>query len=48
MIAPLRIGMFSAGAFQTADCRETFEELKTTPFGNWFSMTQPTNYDNRQ
>lgn len=28
MAALLRKGMFNAGAFQTADCRKTFEELK--------------------
>jgi hypothetical protein len=44
----------SADAFQSADCRKTFAELKDQfygveamfkdPFGNWFSMTQPKNY----
>jgi uncharacterized glyoxalase superfamily protein PhnB len=29
MIALLKKGMISAGAFETADCRKTFEELKT-------------------
>jgi catechol 2,3-dioxygenase-like lactoylglutathione lyase family enzyme len=28
MAALLKKGMFNAGAFQTADCRKTFEELK--------------------
>jgi catechol 2,3-dioxygenase-like lactoylglutathione lyase family enzyme len=28
MIALLKKGMISAGAFETADCRKTFEELK--------------------
>lgn len=28
MATLLKKGMISAGAFQTADCRETFEELK--------------------
>lgn len=28
MIALLKKGMFNAGAFHTADCRRTFEELK--------------------
>jgi hypothetical protein len=28
MTALLKKGMFNAGAFQTADCRKTFEELK--------------------
>ena len=28
MAALLKKGMFSAGAFQTADCRKTFAELK--------------------
>lgn len=28
MAALLKKGMFSAGAFHTADCRKTFEELK--------------------
>jgi catechol 2,3-dioxygenase-like lactoylglutathione lyase family enzyme len=28
MAALLKKGMFSAGAFRTADCRKTFEELK--------------------
>jgi catechol 2,3-dioxygenase-like lactoylglutathione lyase family enzyme len=28
MAALLKKGMFSAGAFQTADCRKTFEELR--------------------
>ena len=61
----LKKGMFSGGAFQTADCRKTFEELSAKgvefvyepkdqfygveavfkdPFGNWFSLTQPKNY----
>ena len=28
MAALLKKGMFNAGAFHTADCRKTFEELK--------------------
>src|SRR5690242_18644854 len=59
----LRAGQLPSGAFETADCRKTYEELTAKgvefkqppkeqfygieailkdPFGNWYSMTQPT------
>jgi catechol 2,3-dioxygenase-like lactoylglutathione lyase family enzyme len=61
--ALLREGRMPSGAFHTADCRKTYEELSAKgvefkqlpterfygieaivkdPFGNWYSLTQPT------
>ena len=33
MAAPLKKGMFNAGAFQTSDCHKNFEELKAKGVG---------------